>query len=145
LQRRSEAAPGRNNVIISLRPEFAMKSKSDPSREGSRYILVVSLWLRDHDIAAFESFEKRASKLLARHGGTIDLAIRPLKADSNPNTPFEIHIVSFADQRGYAEYRSDPAMQELAAEREKIISRTSVLEGHDASQYLRFPLFPEAK
>ena len=109
-----------------------------------RYILVVSLWLRDHDVAAFESFEKRASKLLARHGGTIDLAIRPLKADSNPDTPFEIHIVSFADQQGYTEYRSDPTMQELAAEREKIISRTSVLEGHDASQYLRFRLFPEA-
>jgi hypothetical protein len=58
-----------------------------------------------------------------------------LRGATDPDTPFEIHVVSFADQQGYADYRSDPAVQKLAAEREKIISKTTVIEGHDAGVY----------
>lgn len=99
-----------------------------------RYVLVVSLWLRDSDIAAFEDFERRVSKLLALHGGRIDLVIRPSKP-ANDTTPFEIHIVSFAQQQDYANYRSDPEVQKLAAERERIISKTTVVEGFETDLY----------
>ena len=94
---------------------------------------MVSLWLRNDDVRAFEEFEKRTAKVLARHGGRIERVIRSTKADAE--TPFEIHIVSFPDQQSYADYGSDPEAQELAAEREKIISRTTVVEGFDGTLY----------
>jgi hypothetical protein len=95
-----------------------------------RYMLVVSLWVREDKVAAFEDFEKRLSKLLARHGGRIEYAIRPVSAATDVNTPFEIHIVSFAEQEGYAQYRADPEVQMLRSEREKIIAKTTVVEGY---------------
>jgi hypothetical protein len=97
-----------------------------------RYMLIVSLWLRDDDVAAFEYLERRASALLTLHGGRIESAIRPVRSATDANTPFEIHVVSFNERQGYADYRSDPKVQALIAEREKIISDTSILEGYDA-------------
>ena len=100
-----------------------------------RYVLVVSLWLRGDNVVAFEDFERRASSLLARHGGRIERVIRPLWTVGDADTPFEIHIVSFAEQQGYTDYRADPDVRRLAEERERIISRTSVVAGSDVKVY----------
>jgi len=100
-----------------------------------RYTRLVSLWLRNDDVAAFEDFERRASRLMARHGGRIERVIRPVRGATDADTPFEIHVVSFADPQGFADYRSDPAVQELAADREKIISKTTAIEGYEAGGY----------
>ena len=100
-----------------------------------RYTRLVSLWLRTDDVAAFEDFERRASRLLARHGGRIEHAIRPLRGATDAQTPFEIHVVSFADPQGFAAYRADPDVHALGAERETIIARTTVIEGHETGRY----------
>lgn len=94
-------------------------------------ILVVSLWLRGDDIGAFETFEREASVVMARHGGRIDRAIRVDRTNAPADAPFEIHLVRFPDRAAFDAYRADAATLALAPRREAVIARTVVLGGHD--------------
>lgn len=96
-------------------------------------ILLVSIWLKDNDVAAFEAFERRVARIQARHGAKIERAIRLGTQDAS--TPFEVHIVRFPGAKELSAYRADPAIRELAAEREGIIGRTLIVEGHDVGPY----------
>ena len=97
--------------------------------DSRRFTLVVSLWLKRHDIPAFEAYEKKAARLLANHGGRVDRAIRIKPGEGDP--PFEVHVVSFPDRDRYLGYRADPEVRALVEERNRIIGRTVVLEGED--------------
>lgn len=99
-----------------------------------RVVLVVSLWLKEGAVEAFEAFERRVAKIQARHGGRIERAVR-LAAPSDPDAPFEVHVVSFPDAGSLAAYRADPEMQTLGAERAAIFERTVIHEGRDAGPY----------
>jgi hypothetical protein len=102
---------------------------------NERLVLVVSLWLRDGDVVAFESFERQGARLLSKHGGRVERAIRLANSGDDSSVPFEIHIVTFPDQRSLTAYRTDAEVQSLAAEREGIIAKTLVLEGCDVDVY----------
>ena len=41
-----------------------------------RYVRIVSLWIQPGQEVAFEAFEQKAARIMARHGGRIDRAIR---------------------------------------------------------------------
>jgi len=41
-----------------------------------RYVRIVSLWIHPGQEAAFEAFEREAARIMARHGGWIDSAVR---------------------------------------------------------------------
>ncbi len=96
-------------------------------------VLVVSLWLRDGDVAGFEAFERQAARLMARHGGRIERAIR--RGAGSPDDPFEIHIVTFPTPAAFAAYRADPDTSMLAPLRETLIARTTIVAGHDVQGY----------
>lgn len=96
-------------------------------------ILLVSVWLKDGDVGAFEAFEGRVARIQARHGAKIERAIRLGTQDDS--TPFEVHVVRFASAEQLTAYRADPAIRALAAEREGIIARTVIAEGHDVGPY----------
>jgi hypothetical protein len=103
-----------------------------------RYVRVVSLWIHPGQEAAFEAFEREAARLMARHGGRIDHAVRltpPPAAPSAEDIPYELHIVSFPDEASFEAYSSDPATLALREKRPKIIARTVLLAGREAGPY----------
>ena len=100
---------------------------------NDKVILLVSVWLKKQDVDAFAAFEGKIAEIQARHGGRIERAIRVDSTD--PAAPFEVHVVSFDSASGLAAYRADPAMQELASERERIIAKAVIIEGADVELY----------
>jgi uncharacterized protein (DUF1330 family) len=97
--------------------------------------LAVHIWLRDGNVEAFEAYERKVAAILGRHGGRIERAIRCTGAASEPAAPFEIHLVSFPDRESFAAYRADPALRALAAERERIVAKTWIVEGIEVPAY----------
>jgi hypothetical protein len=100
-----------------------------------RVSLVVSLWLRTDDIAGFESFERAASGVMAKHGGRIEQVVRRAADGAHGDGPFEVHVVSFPDWSSFEAYRSDPAFAALQPQRERLIARTEVLRGESREPY----------
>ena len=99
-----------------------------------RVTLVVSLWLETDDVAAFESFERAAARVMATHGGRIDQVVRRADAERGDG-PFEVHVVSFPDWSSFDAYRADPAFRELQPRRERLIARTEIWRGEPQATY----------
>jgi hypothetical protein len=103
-----------------------------------RYVLVVHLWIHAGQEAAFGAYEREAARIMARHKGRIDQAIRVTAPEGAPPEaafPFEIHVVSFPDKAAWEAYSANPAAHALREKRSKIISRTAVMEGREAGPY----------
>jgi hypothetical protein len=105
----------------------------EPDRAG-RHVRVVNLWIYPGQEAAFEAFERDAVRLMVRHGGRIDWAVR-LDPQKGPDAPDEVHIVSFPDRASADSYATDPETAELRMRRAAIVSRTEVHEGVEAGPY----------
>lgn len=100
--------------------------------------LWVQIWLRTNDVDGFQAYERRAARVLARHGARIERAFRPLDAAEDPALPFEIHLVSFPNQAALVAWQADPERAALQEERERLIARTTVIAlrtvtGYDGS------------
>lgn len=92
-----------------------------------QYIRVVSLWIHRGQEAAFEAFERDASRIMARHGGRIDAAIRLTDGDATGDeSPYELHTVSFPDRDSADSYRADPETTGSVERRAKIIAKTVI-------------------
>jgi uncharacterized protein (DUF1330 family) len=100
----------------------------------SRVNLIVSLWLKGDDIAAFESFERSAARVMAKHGGRIDHVVRRAATDLDDG-PFEVHVVSFPSWSSFDAYRADPAFKALLLQRERLIARTEIWRGEPREAY----------
>ncbi len=98
----------------------------------ARYIRIVNLWIHPGQEAAFEAFERDAARIIARHGGRIDSAVR---IDGKGDLPFEVHVVSFPDPAAADSYAADPETLSLRTRRAAIIVRTEFLEGREAGPY----------
>lgn len=101
----------------------------------SELILIASIWLKSVNVAGFESYERQAARLLEKHGGRIERAVRPKKQTDDENAPFEIHVVSFPNERKYADYQSDSETRELAEWRNEVIARTEIVAGYETKNY----------
>jgi uncharacterized protein (DUF1330 family) len=95
---------------------------------------VVSLWIRPGAVAEFEAYERKAARIMRKHGGAIEKVIRTGQENS-PEIPFEIHLVSFPDQETFAAYRADLELASLAADRESAILKTVVITGVGGPAY----------
>lgn len=100
-----------------------------------KLILVVSLWLKGENVSDFEDYERRAARLLARHGSKIERAVRIKKQSESGDEPFEIHIVSFPNEEKFADYLADSETRKLAETRDRIIARTEIISGCDVKNY----------
>jgi antibiotic biosynthesis monooxygenase (ABM) superfamily enzyme len=98
----------------------------------SRITLIVSLWLEQPDVAAFEAFERQAAAVMARHGGRIESVVR---CSGDAGEPFEVHVVTFPNAAALAAYRGDPRMADLRPLRERLIARTQIWSGEQRSPY----------
>lgn len=99
-----------------------------------RHALVVSLWIHPGQEAAFEAFERDAARVMAKHGGRIDQAVRIAQGRAG-DAPFEVHCVSFPDQAAAEAYAADPEMPAMLLRRAAIIARTERLVGKMAAPY----------
>jgi uncharacterized protein (DUF1330 family) len=107
---------------------------SNPTVTSPPLILTIRLWLNTSDIAAYEDFERTAARIMAKHGGRIERAIR-INTSDDPDAPFEVHIVSFPNGAAFDAYRNDPETMALAEERAQVIARTDIEFGTDVSSY----------
>lgn len=98
-------------------------------------MLVISLWLKSENVADFEAYERQAARVLERHGGCIERAVRVIKQSDETDAPFEIHVVSFPNEQKFADYLADAETRQLADWRDRIIARTEILCGCEVNFY----------
>jgi hypothetical protein len=75
---------------------------------NGRFVLMVSLWLKDVDVTRLEAFERDAALRMAKYDGRFERAIRMNENGIGAGHPLEIHVVSFPDEstlRAYQEER----------------------------------------
>jgi uncharacterized protein (DUF1330 family) len=101
-------------------------------RAETRLTFIVSIWLKDNDVAGFESFERQAAAIMAAHGGRVESVVR---CGGEGGAPFEVHVVSFPDAATAGAYRADPRLAKLLPLRERVIARTEVWTGQQRSAY----------
>lgn len=111
------------------------KARNEMRKTKQQLILIVSLWLKNENVSDFEAYERRAARLLAKHGGRIERAVRVKNQMGKADDPFEVHVVSFPDERNFAQYLDDAETRGLAVWRDKIISRTEIISGFDVMIY----------
>ena len=101
------------------------------------HIRIVSLWIHPGEEAAFEAYERDAARLMARHGGRIERAIRvqAVGVGGEGEAPYEVHLVSFPSREAADSHAADPETALLRLRRAKIIARTDILEGLEAGPY----------
>lgn len=97
------------------------------------YVLA-KLWIHGGRETEFEAYERKVARIMARYGGVIECAIRPSRA-SEPDAPYEIHVLKFPSQALYNAYRNDPERLSLSGERDSVITRTDVLVGTAGPAY----------
>jgi uncharacterized protein (DUF1330 family) len=103
---------------------------------GRRYVRVVSLWVHSGQETAFEAFERDAARIMARHGGRIDYAVRLTQPEGAPGpAPYELHVVSFPTPAAFDAYAADPDTVALKPLREAIIAKTVLMAGMEAGPY----------
>ena len=129
-------------IYYCIRREFEERArgnknffKSKKMRPEPRFILIVSLWLKSGKISDFEAYERRAARILKKHGGRIERAVRVKKRSSETDAPFEIHVVSFPNERNFAKYQTDAETLEIAASRNDSIARTEIISGFETYDY----------
>jgi uncharacterized protein (DUF1330 family) len=98
----------------------------------SRLTFIVSIWLKDNDVAGFEAFERQAAAIMAAHGGRVESVVR---CGGEGGAPFEVHVVSFPDAATAGAYRADPRLVKLFPLRDRVIARTEVWTGQQRSAY----------
>ena len=99
--------------------------------EDPRFHAVAEIWLHDDAASdAFEALELELARLMARHGGRIEHAVRVDPGPAAADLPFEIHVVSFPDRAAFDAYRADPATRALGPRRDRLIARTVLRTGH---------------
>lgn len=102
---------------------------------NERYILIVSLWLKNNDASAFEAFEHQAAKAMTKFDGRIERAIRISGAEYDDDRPFEIHIVSFPSEAAFQMYRQSAEARNLAQMRDNVILKTEIVAGSEVKAY----------
>jgi uncharacterized protein (DUF1330 family) len=97
-------------------------------------ILLATLTVHPDKVETFHDFERRAAKIMARHGGRIERAVA-LEPDPEDRYYREFHLVTFPDRTALAAYRDDAEFKSLAAMRESCILATAIRYGTAGEDY----------
>jgi uncharacterized protein (DUF1330 family) len=87
--------------------------------------LCVLLWARPGADEALIAYEDRVLGLVAEHGGRVLQRARSGGADGQP---LEIQLLEFPAAAAHDAYMTDERRTSLAAERERAIARTQVID-----------------
>jgi hypothetical protein len=99
-----------------------------------RLTLIAALYLHPGREAELVKFETAAAEIMQRHGGTIERRIG-VAHGSDGNLPYEVHILSFPDERSFEEYRTDPDLEALRDLRALAIRETVLWFGTELPAY----------
>jgi uncharacterized protein (DUF1330 family) len=106
------------------------QSHSLPDQMTQPLVLVVGLWIAPGRDVEFDSFERAALAIVARHGGSLMRRVG-LRDGLGSNPPNELHVLMFPSREAYDRYRDDPELTALAPLRARAILRTVIWEGAD--------------
>ena len=96
---------------------------------SERVCFTVLIYLNTGKDDVFRSYEEQAFPLIGKHGGRIELIIKPEEVTGELDLPDEIHVLSFETKDGFANYRADPGSQQLAQLRTESVARAVFLRG----------------
>jgi uncharacterized protein (DUF1330 family) len=87
--------------------------------------LCVLLWARPGAEDGLIAYEDQVLAMAADHQGRVLQRVRGSGADGQP---LEIQLLEFASAQALDEFMADPRRQSLAAERDRVIARTEVID-----------------
>jgi hypothetical protein len=96
-------------------------------------VIVAILKVRRSELAAFREFETLAARILLEHEGRLERTV--VADDGASDILTEIHVVRFASETGFAEYRQDPRLLAAQPLREVSLVETSLFVGEDGPDY----------
>jgi hypothetical protein len=99
---------------------------------ANRFYVVATLSVRSGEIARFEMYERQALGIAARHGGTLEQAIR---SEVRDGACTEVHVLSFPTPAAFASFRADADIVALVMLRDAVIAKTEVTSGSQVSAY----------
>jgi len=87
--------------------------------------LCVLLWAHPGAEEALTAYEDQVLALIPDHGGTV---IQRARSSGASGYPLEIHILEFPSPQALDAYMTDGRREALAAERDRAIARTEIIE-----------------
>jgi hypothetical protein len=87
--------------------------------------LCVLLWARPGAEAGLISYEDQVLGMVPDHRGRVLQRVRGSGAGSQP---LEIQLLAFESAQALDEFMADPRRQSLTAERDRVISKTEVID-----------------
>jgi uncharacterized protein (DUF1330 family) len=87
--------------------------------------LCVLLWARSGAEDGLIAYEDQVLAMAADHQGRVLQRVRGSGADGQP---LEVQLLEFASAQALDEFMTDPRRQSLAAERDRVISKTEVID-----------------
>jgi uncharacterized protein (DUF1330 family) len=97
-------------------------------------LLIATLTVHPDKIDSFHDYERRAAKIMSRHGGRIERAV-VLEKDPEDHYYRECHVVSFPGRAALDAYRDDEAFKALAGMRESCVLATAIRYGTAGEDY----------
>jgi antibiotic biosynthesis monooxygenase (ABM) superfamily enzyme len=99
-----------------------------------RLTLIAALYLHPGREAEFGQFEAAAAEIMQRYGGTIERRIG-IAPSGGENLPYEVHVLSFHEERSFQGYRTDPDLEALRDLRALAIRETVLWFGTELPAY----------
>ena len=99
-----------------------------------RLTIIAALYLHPGREAEFAKFETAAAEIMRRYGGILERRIG-VAPSSGENLPYEVHILSFPDERSFQGYRTDPDLEVLRDLRALAIRETVLWFGTELAAY----------
>ena len=96
--------------------------------------LVAILTVRREAIDKFRAYEAHAAEVMKKHGGRFERTV-VVAADGSPGLMKEIHVVTFPDEKAFADYRKDECLAEFAHLRDESVVDTELFVGEDGPRY----------
>lgn len=90
------------------------------------------IYIRPGQEAIFDQFESVAIPLISKYGGRLMLRIRPDQSaiiESNIETPYEVHLVSFETEADFARFMQDEERKQFLHLKEAAIRSAILIKG----------------
>jgi uncharacterized protein (DUF1330 family) len=87
--------------------------------------LCILLWARSGAEGGLVAYEDRVLRIVPEHGGRV---LQRARGSGSAGQPLEIQLLEFPSAQALDAYMTDDRRQSLAGERDKVISKTEVID-----------------
>jgi uncharacterized protein (DUF1330 family) len=92
-----------------------------------RLTLCILLWARPGAEDGLIAYEDRVLRIVPEHGGRV---LQRARGSGTAGQPLEIQLLEFPSAQALDAFMTDDRRQSLADDRDKVISKTEVIEVH---------------